>query len=185
MKWQKFSKLSSLGLFLLFTITACRLSSANQPITLDATAPLSKLEENFVQQIVGEAVINSELQIEQQLQEDIPKEILHFHIYNYSDEPITFDNQIFEARGFCADSQKRSWRLYTIPLLETNLSSASVTITLPPNLKVFDYEIDNSLTIFRNTLIASGCDEIRLYIGGNGEVTNTIYGAYVDINLLP
>jgi len=174
-----FFKSILMGTFVSAAMIACQslLPSADRQISPDGVATLSDMDEIFIKQIVGDTVINSGLQLEQKAQ----GEIVDFSIYNYSDEPITFQDQSFGVRGFCPDTQKKQWELYTIPFLQTNYASASVT--LPPNLKVFDREVNNTLAFFRETLEVSGCNEIRLLIIGRGTVTNTVYGAYIDIDL--
>jgi len=54
---------------------------------------------------------------------------------------------------------------------------------LPPNLEKWDLKINNSWDILQNDTKVFGYGPIRLYVAGEGKVTNKKYGAYLDLTI--
>ena len=163
-------KILSLIISIVTMITAC------QQFT-DINTENSKMDEIFINDIVGSEIEIYGLQLEQISQ----GEMIDFNIYNHSDESVVFKDRTFSVQGFCPDTQNMEWKTFPIIFVQTNQQPSSVT--LPPNLNVFDREVYNSLAFFRIALEESGCDVIRLFIVGKGSISNKSYGAYIDIDL--
>lgn len=101
-----------------------------------------------------------------------------FLVLNNTQEPVAFDNIGFEIQVFEYNARKFSWETVILPYTPEKRQKI-----LPPNLTKLDFQVLNIWELFDRDLVNVKSDNIRIFISGTGEVTKSVYGAYIDVTL--
>lgn len=103
-------------------------------------------------------------------------------VFNHTDESIIFPDQGFGLSIYQFNVTDMAWEKLPLPHFPEQVRK-----TLPPKLDGLDLNIRNVWTVLENDVDSLPSQDIRLYVSGSGQKTNTIYGAFMDvkINLQP
>ena len=136
--------------------------------------------EIFVSSVAGDVDLNSGITIDGPTPVAIPEQInnIDFAVFNHTDEPILFSNQGFDLIVFRYDETARKWE--NLPLRYVPNSEPTI---LPPQLETRYSDVNNSWHILEDETTAWGYKQIRIYVSGNGQMTNKTYGAYLDVTI--
>jgi hypothetical protein len=159
--------------------------NSNHPAVTSAHSPSASLfsdEANkiFVSSIAGNVDLNSGITMDGPTPVVIPDQInnIDFAVFNHTDEPILFHNQGFGLTVFRYDEIAKKWE--NLPL--QYVPHAEPTI-LPPRLETRYSDVSNSWHILEDETTSWGYKQIRIYVCGNGQMTNKTYGAYMDVSI--
>jgi hypothetical protein len=132
---------------------------------------------NFANSIAKDVALNSDITMERA--EPVNSEQINnvsFYVFNHTDEPILFSDQGFGLAAFTYDEIDKTWKELQLP----HTPFPELTI-LPPRTENWNPKIDNSWDILENDTTSLGYQKIRFYVLGKGKITNTSYGAYLDV----
>ena len=99
-----------------------------------------------------------------------------FAVFNHTNESILFPNQGFGLAVFRYDEITKIWENLQLP----HVPFPEPT-TLRPMVESWSSENNKSWSILEDDTTALGYKQLRLYVLGRGEITNTAYGAYLDV----
>lgn len=170
-------------LILLFSITITAIflivvrRNSNHPasaVTITPSPAVSLFSEEaneiFVSSVAGDVDLNSGITMDGPTPVAIPEQInnIDFAVFN----------QGFDLTVFRYDEVTKTWE--NLPL--RYVPHAEPTI-LPPRLETRYSDVNNSWHILEDETTAWGYKQIRLYVSGKGQMTNKIYGAYLDVTI--
>jgi hypothetical protein len=145
----------------------------SKPDLICANALGPNVELQFSETIANGVDLNSTIKIDQQASESP----LWFFIYNYANEKIIFQNDLFNIRGYKYENKPATWVSVDLPIL----SVSNRETFLPPQILSFDPIFNNQLLIPVEPFSHLNLDRLRLYISGKGIQTGTEYGATIDL----
>ena len=167
---------------LAITVTAILIIVVRRNTDHPATASLFSNEANeiFVSSVAGDVDLNSGITMDGPTPMAIPEQInnIDFAVFNHTNEPILFSNQGFDLTIFRYDEIAKKWE--NLALRYVPHSEPTV---LPPRLETRYSDVNNSWHILEDETTAWGYKQIRIYVSGNGQMTNKTYGAYLDVTI--
>lgn len=175
--------IAAMTIFLAFVLVNrnYRESAITPTPSLSASLFSDEADDIFVSSVADNVDLNSGITMEA-ARSAIPEQInnVNFAVFNHTDEPILFTNQGFNLTVFRYDEIARKWE--NLPLRYVPNSEPKI---LPPRLETWDFELNNSWDILEDQTTDWGYKQIRIYISGDGEMTNKTYGAYLDVTIYP
>jgi hypothetical protein len=154
--------------------------SAVTPTPSSAVSLFSdEANEIFVSTVAVDVDLNSGITMERPASA-IPEQInnVGFAVFNHTDEPILFSNQGYDLTIFRYDEIAKKWE--NLPLRYVPHSEPTI---LPPRLETEYSDVNNSWAILEDETTAWGYKQIRIYVSGNGTMTNQTYGGYLDVTI--
>lgn len=184
LKIEKTHAYNFLSLFLFFLLVACgNFSGKTDELPSYPPTPIVSGEAAvaFINTVNSPKDLNSSISIERSLPSSTGNtNNLNFWVYNLSDESISFKNQGFDMVLYRYDVREKKWYPVALPY-----QPASEIKTLPAHLETWDFAISNTWHISDAEFKTLVYQDYRLYIEGVGDITNKVYGAYLDFSIVP
>jgi hypothetical protein len=138
-------------------------------------------DQSFVSSIVDHSNLNSGIAVfEIKPLESDQTNYISFVVFNYTEENIVFPDQGFGFSLYWYSDVDKTWEEVSLSQFPDRTPK-----TLPPQLEDLDHNIQNTRLIFENDIETLPYKRVRLYISGIGQVSNSIYGSYVDLLINP
>jgi hypothetical protein len=165
------------ALLLMYVISNNQSIQTTPPSYITTSLFSNEADQLFVSTVARSADLNVGITLERvtSMSPDQDNNIT-FGVFNHTNEPVVFPNQGFGIAVFRFDNTNKLWEN-----LQLQYRPYSESKTLPPNLESWDFEINNSWDISEDQVMSWGYKQIRVYVSGKGKVTNTAYGAYLDV----
>lgn len=137
--------------------------------------------QSFVSSIVGDTNLNSGITIYRiEPLESSQINNITFVVLNHTEEPIVFSDQGFGYSLFWYSDTENTWEELSLPHFPDKTSKI-----LPPKLEDLDRDIRNTWTILENDIETLPYKRVRLYVSGVGQISNSTFGSYIDLNINP
>ncbi|MBC6962638.1 MAG: hypothetical protein DWB48_07885 [Nitrosomonas sp.] len=173
---------SVVALIILLALSKIRSHSGftSEPTPFFATPDYSyEANSIFASEVAGKADLNLGITMERAIPVDASQiNNVTFAVFNHTDEDILFPNQGFGLIIFAYDNVGKQW--IPQPLMHPPYPQKT---TLSAKLESWYTEIDNSWDVFENEIVSLGYKQLRLYVSGIGQVSNKLYGAYLDVTV--
>jgi hypothetical protein len=138
-------------------------------------------DQSFISSVVASSNLNSGITIYRiKPLESSQINFITFVVFNHTDEPIVFSNQGFGYSLYWYSDVDKTWEELSLPHFPDRTPKI-----LPPNLEDLDRDIRNTWTILENDIKILPYKQVRLYVSGIGQTSNSVYGSYIDPYMNP
>ena len=137
--------------------------------------------QSFVSSVVGDSNLNSGITIRRiEPLESSQINYISFIVLNHTEEHIVFSDQGFGYSLFWYSDIDKMWKELFLAHYPDQTPK-----TLPPKLEDLDRDTRNTWTILENDIETLPYKQVRLYVSGIGQISDSTYGSYIDLYINP